>query len=103
MIPMLYMASSTMPYISSLFVVIIFAGLFTTAAPLLWIVLMRFTKNDSKHYRVLAVTLSLLGVVGSLTLPFDRLVNIIYPVIGYSGALLIGFMLIKQIRIRALA
>ena len=48
MIPMLYMAGSALPFISSLFVVIIFAGLFTTAAPLLWIVLMRFAKNDSK-------------------------------------------------------
>ncbi|CAD5107463.1 YkvI family membrane protein [Zestomonas carbonaria] len=103
LIPMLYMASGTLPFISSLFVVIIFAGVFTTAAPLLWVVLTRFTKNGSTGYRLLAVTLSLFGFAGSLTLPFDRLVNIIYPTIGYSAALLIGFMLIKQIRIRALA
>jgi len=102
MIPMLHLAASAQPFIGAIFSYVILAGIFTTTAPLLWIVLVKFTADNSKTYRVLALVLSVFGYLGSMTLPFDRLVNLIYPTVGYSGVILIGFMLARQIRTRSL-
>lgn len=103
MIPMLFLAAEVMPAIASVFAFIVLAGIFTTTAPLLWIVLVKFTPDGSRKYKILGVILSLMGYLSGMYLPFDRLVNLIYPTIGYSGMLLIGFMLIKQIKTRSLA
>jgi len=102
MIPTLYLAESVHPLIAPVFVLVLLAGIFTTCAPLLWVVLVKFTPDSSRRYRALAVVLTATGYAGSLMLPFDRFVNLIYPTIGYSGMILIGFMLVKQIRNRSL-
>lgn len=103
MIPMLYLAVEVMPAIASVFAFIVLAGIFTTTAPLLWIVLVKFTPDGSRQYKVLGIILSLVGYVSGMFLPFDRLVNLIYPTIGYSGLILIGCMLAKQLKNRSLA
>jgi len=103
MIPMLYVAERSVPWIATIYSLVICAGIFTTAVPLLWIVVARFTTDGSRSYRVLAVALGAVAYVGGMTLPFDRLLNLIYPTIGYSGIVLIAFMLAKQIRTRSLA
>jgi len=102
MIPMLYLAESTHMLITPIFALVLLAGIFTTCAPLLWVVLVKFRPDASRGYRKLAVVLTAIGYAGSLTLPFDQFVNLIYPTIGYSGMILIGFMLVKQIRNRSL-
>jgi uncharacterized membrane protein YkvI len=103
MIPMLYVAERSVPWIATIYSLVICAGIFTTAVPLLWIVVARFTTDGSRSYRVLAVALGAVAYVGGMTLPFDRLLNLIYPTIGYSGIVLIACMLAKQIRTKSLA
>jgi len=102
MVPTLYLAESAHPRVTLVFALILLAGILTTCAPLLWATLVKFTPDASRKYRMLAVVLTLVGYVGSLSLPFDRFLNLIYPTIGYSGTILIGFMLVKQIRNRSL-
>ncbi len=103
MIPMLTVVQNATPVLATGFSFVIIAGIFTTAVPLLWIVLVKFVPDDSPPYRKLAVVLSMLGCIGAVWLPFDRLLNLVYPTIGYSGVALMGFMLAKQIRMRSLA
>jgi uncharacterized membrane protein YkvI len=103
MIPMLQVAQHATPVLATGFSLVIIAGIFTTAVPMLWIVLVRFVPDNSRPYRRLAVVLSLVGAAGASWLPFDRLLNLVYPTIGYSGIVLIGFVLAKQLRTRSLA
>lgn len=100
MIPMLHLAVNTMPFIAPVFVFIVLAGIFTTTAPLLWIVLVKFTPDGSRQYRLLAIGLTVVGYIGGMTLPFDKLVNMIYPTVGASGIVLIVLMMTRQIRNR---
>lgn len=100
MIPMLNIAVNTMPFIAPFFVFIVLAGIFTTTAPLLWIVLVKFARDGSRQYKLLAIMLTVVGYIGGMTLPFDKLVNMIYPTVGASGIVLIVLMMTKQIRNR---
>jgi len=102
LIPMLHLVNNTLPALASVFAWVVFAGIFTTTAPVLWIVLVRFTPDGSRRYKWLALALSVIGFFACQVLPFDRLLNLIYPTVGYFGMLLIGVMITKQIRIRSL-
>jgi len=102
-IPMLELASRTLPFVATVFSVIITAGIFTTAVPLLWITLVRFSEDGSRRYHGLAVVLTGSGVLFATIMPFDRLLNIVFETIGYSGILLFVLVVIRQVRDRALA
>jgi len=103
MIPMLDIANHALPAIGSAFALVIMVGIFTTIAPFLWILLVKFTTDGSRAYRLLSVPLCLGGLLGSLYMPFDRFMNIIYPTIGYSGILLVLLLLVRQARERLAA
>ena len=101
MIPMLDLANASLPWVGQLFAFIILAGIFTTLAPLLWIVLVKFTRDGSRAYRALSVVLTVGGFMASMFMPFDRFMNFIYPTVGYSGILLILMMLAHQLSQRS--
>jgi uncharacterized membrane protein YkvI len=102
-IPMLYLANNAAPYLAPLFSGIITLCIFTTAVPMLWATLVRFSDDGSRRYHMLAFGLTAFGIIGATALPFNELLNIIYPTIGYSGFILIALMLIKQVRTRSLS
>ena len=91
-IPNLHLAKNIHPALASVFAVIIIAGIYTTAVPLLWNVSSRFTKDGSKNFRILTVVLALVGAFIGLALPFAKLVNIVYVINGYVGAVLLFIM-----------
>lgn len=99
-IPSLYLASNISPVLASIFSVIIVAGIFTTAVPLLWSVSARFTEDRSPKFRTLTVILALIGLVVGIWLPFDKLVNVVYVINGYVGIGLLLIMFAKSIRER---
>ncbi|RRJ82403.1 YkvI family membrane protein [Aestuariirhabdus litorea] len=97
-IPTLVLAAQSTGKIAELFVYIILAGIFTTCAPCLWMVLARFSPDDkSKKYRLYAAVLSLLGYFCSVLLPFSALVNFIFPLAGYLGVIFLFFVARKQV------
>jgi len=99
-IPSLYLASNISPVLASIFSVIIVAGIYTTAVPLLWSVSARFTEDRSPKFRTLTVILALIGLVVGIWLPFDKLVNVVYVINGYVGIGLLLIMFAKSIRER---
>lgn len=101
-IPMLELASRTLPFIAAVFSVVVTIGIFTTAVPLLWITLVRFSEDGSGRYHRLAVVLTGLGVGCATIMPFDRLLNIVFETVGYSGLLMFVLVAIRQIRDRSL-
>jgi len=102
LIPMLYLAQEATPWLAGMFAWIVIAGIFTTASPMLWITSVRLAEDGSVRYRVLMGTLAALGLLIATALPFDRLLNLIFPTVGWSGMLLVVFIIAKQVRSRAI-
>jgi uncharacterized membrane protein YkvI len=102
LIPMLALATRVAPRVAAIFPWIIVAGIFTTAAPMLWITAVRLATDGSSRYRLLVALFGATGYVAGVALPFDRLLNLIYPTIGWSGSVLVVCVIWKQIRTRSI-
>ena len=55
------------------------------------------TKEGTPKFKILTLILAVIGLLVGLFLPFRTLVNVIYVLNGYVGAILIIFMLKKNI------
>ncbi|MCF4150975.1 hypothetical protein L2W58_04100 [Dethiosulfovibrio sp. F2B] len=99
-IPMLILAEKVHPMLANGFSLIIVAGIYTTAVPLLWSVSSRIAEDKSPRFRTATIILAVAGLVVGIYLPFARLVNIVYVINGYVGILLLGIMVLKSFRQR---
>ena len=97
-IPNLILAAKIWKPFSAIFAIIVFAGIYTTAVPLLYNPASRFAKEGTSQFKILTIVLGVLGLIVGLFLPFRVLVNIIYVLNGYVGAVLILFMIYKNIK-----
>ncbi|MGC2939089.1 MULTISPECIES: YkvI family membrane protein [unclassified Brevibacterium] len=97
-IPMLVLAGDLGPWIGALISVMILAGIYTTAIPLLWTVSARFFDDKTKKFKYLTIGLAALGTVIGLVLPFSQMVNVVYVINGYVGIVLLALMIIRTIR-----
>ena len=96
-IPNLILAMKIWKPFSAIFAIVVFAGIYTTAVPLLYNPASRFAKEGTSKFRILTVILAVVGLIVGLFLPFRTLVNVIYVINGYVVAILILFMLKKNI------
>jgi uncharacterized membrane protein YkvI len=94
-IPMLVLASDVGPLLASGISVMILAGIYTTAVPLLWTVSSRFFADKTPRFKYLTIALAAAGTVIGLILPFSQMVNLVYVINGYVGILLLVLMLVK--------
>ena len=92
-IPNLILAMKIWKPFSAIFAIVVFAGIYTTAVPLLYNPVSRFAKEGTSKFRILTIVLAVVGLLVGLFLPFRTLVNVIYVLNGYIGAILILFML----------
>ena len=99
MIPVMALASRVLPIYGAIFAIVIFFGIYSTATPLLWTVCARFAEDKTPRYKILVVTLTCVGFFGGMILPFDKLLNLIYPTIGYAGITFLVFVITKDIRL----
>jgi len=96
-IPLLMLASGINTSVAIIFSLSIFAEIFTTAVPLLWIVSSRIAHEDTYKFKAATIILAVLGAAIGLKVPFNRLVNIIYVINGYAGIIFLFFMIKKSI------
>ncbi|WP_347038184.1 hypothetical protein AAHB37_16480 [Glutamicibacter halophytocola] len=96
-IPMLVLAADINPILAAGISVMILAGIYTTAVPLLWTVSSRFYADRTQGFKYLTVILAVAGTVIGLLLPFSQMVNLVYVVNGYVGVLLLVLMLAKTV------
>lgn len=97
-IPNLILANSIVPIFSKIFALVVFAGIYTTAVPLLYNPASRFAEEGTSKFKILTIILAAVALVVGLYLDFRVLVNIIYVLNGYVGATLIIFMLWKTFK-----
>ena len=98
-IPMLILAGHISPVMSGVFSILIVTGIYTASVPLLWQTAFRLAEEGSLRFKRIAVILAALGIAASLLLPFNRLMNIVYVLIGYLGFLLLACMVLKAAKI----
>lgn len=97
-IPNLILAMEIWKPFSAIFAIVVFAGIYTTAVPLLYNPAARFAKEGTSQFKILTIVLGIIGLNVGLFLPFRVLVNVIYVLNGYVGAVLILFMIWKNIK-----
>ncbi len=95
-IPSLVVASKLFPLIGSIFALLLLAGIYTTAVPMLWTACNRITTDESStKYKITASVIILISYFGG-QLQFGRMVGIVYPSTGYMGILLFAGMIYKR-------
>lgn len=97
-IPMLYLAQDVASWLATGFSVIVVAGIFSTAVPLLWTVASRWVEDGSKKFKVLTLILAAVGCFLGLLVPFTKMVNIVYVINGYIGIAFLALMIITAAR-----
>ena len=97
-IPNLILAMEIWKPFSAIFAIVVFAGIYTTAVPLLYNPAARFAKEGTSQFKILTIVLGIIGLIVGLFLPFRVLVNVIYVLNGCVGAVLILFMIWKNIK-----
>lgn len=92
-IPSLAVAGQIFPIIASIFVIMLLAGIYTTAVPMFWTAINRIsTDHKSRKYKVTASIAIVLAYFGG-QLKFSTLIGILYPFLGYVGLVIILCMI----------
>ena len=97
-IPNLLLANDISSLLGYLFGLIIFTAIYTTACPLLWTTSSRIAEEGSFTFKLITCILAVVGVILAVSVPFDILINYIYVINGYGGAIFLIFMIIKEVR-----
>lgn len=97
-VPSLFIADKMFPAIGILFSVILFAGIYTTAVPMLWLSCNRLVSDEKdKKFKILALILTIIAFIGG-QFSFSALVNSLYPISGYFGIILMLCILKTQLK-----
>lgn len=94
-IPTLFLADQISPIFGIFFSIVLLAGIYSTATPMLWTVADHLSKKNEKKFRIIAVIIAIIGFLGGL-LPFGQLIGTIYPYTGYMGMLIFVGMFYRQ-------
>lgn len=97
-IPALQLANEVAPFLAQIFAIIICAGIYTSAVPLLWTGVRKVSTENSLRYKLVTIIGGCLGCVIACFMPYKRLLNVLYGMNGYLGFVLIFFMLVYDIK-----
>jgi uncharacterized membrane protein YkvI len=86
-----------LPVLAIPFVLVIIVGIFTTITGFLWVVARRFAPDKTKKQRSIVLGITLVGIFLGSVLPFDKLVNFLYPFTGIVGAILFVLVLFSVV------
>lgn len=97
-IPALILAEQISPVVSLVFAIVICAGIYTSAAPLLWTAVRKITVEKTRKYKVATIVAGGIGCAVACLVPYKGLINILYGINGYLGFILIFVMIVYDIR-----
>ena len=99
-IPALILAAQIAPWLAQVFAIIICAGIYSSAVPLLWTGVRRITKEGTVTYKIITIMAGIIGCVIACFVPYKGLINILYGINGYLGFILVAFMIVYDIKTR---
>lgn len=95
-IPTVFLAEQIYSKLGLVFTLVMFLGIFTSAAPMLWTACHRLCKDEkSPRFRLVAVALVAFACLGGM-LPFGKLVNLLYPYMGYLSLIPFFAVLLRR-------
>lgn len=96
--PTLKIVNDISPVLAILMSLILFGMIFNTAVSMFYAFAARFTPLNTKRFHVFVIVTGLVGFIASFA-GFTELVNILYPLIGFLGLLLIGTLIYAPFRL----
>ena len=97
-VPNLELAGLLGPGVRTLFMVVIVLAIYTTACPMAWGFCGKIAKDEkSTKYRVCILLLTVAGMICSYLFPLSTLINFMYSISGYVGAVVSVGMIISNI------
>lgn len=96
-VPNLLLGHTISPVVAFLFAVVIMLGVYSTAAPMYWMVkndLMRFI--PAQWDKVVVIVLGIFFILGG-SLPFGELIGTIYPIAGYIGMFVAAIVFVRTV------
>lgn len=97
-VPLLASMQEMIPSLAWTFAIILVAGIFTTVIGYLWLVSGRFAEDKSKKQRIIVAALVVAGVFGGSIIPFNLIINVLYPFAGFVGIIFMIFIIIRDVR-----
>lgn len=97
-IPALVLARKIHPIFASVFAVIIYLGIFTSACPLLWTSVRKVSEDGTKGYKIATIVSGIIGLIVASLVPYKGVLNVIYGLNGYLGFILVAFMIVTDLR-----
>ena len=97
-IPALVLAGQISPVLAQVFAIIICAGIYTSAVPLLWTGVRKISKECTPKYKMITIIGGILGCIIACFVPYKGLINVLYGLNGYLGFILVFFMIIYDIK-----
>ena len=97
-VPSLAAINNMLPSISWAYLVILILGVFSTLTGYTWLITDRFTKEGTSQSRVLCIAIVFIGIIAGGYLPFNVILNRIFPIAGIMGMLLTLMIIIRKVR-----
>ena len=99
-VPSLAAVTNMLPSLSWAYLVILILGIFSTLTGYTWFITDRFTEEGTKESRILCVAAVLIGIIAGGYLPFNVILNRIFPITGLVGMFLTLTIIVKEIRLK---
>ena len=95
-VPTLAIANYVSPILGLLFSLIIVLCIYSAVASVLLMVVRKFAVDKTKKFNGIALILTGIGMFFGSIIPFDRLVNLLFPITGYAAILFAVLMFVKE-------
>ncbi|MTK11777.1 MAG: hypothetical protein F8N39_06720 [Clostridiaceae bacterium] len=97
-VPTLAIAKHISPILGFIFSMVIVLSIYSAVASILLMTVRKFAADKTKKFNIIATVLTVIGILCGGVLPFDKLVNILYPLAGYSAIVFACFVIYKELR-----
>lgn len=100
-VPTLAIANHISPVLGLIFSVLIVISIYSAVASFLFMTVRKFAADKTNKFKIVATLLTVIGMFFGGVIPFDKLVNFLYPLAGYSAIVFACFMIYKEIKEKA--
>lgn len=97
-VPTLAIANHISPALGLIFTVLIVVSIYSAVASFLTMTVRKFAVDKTKKFNIIAIILTAIGMFFGGVIPFAKLVNVLYPLAGYSAIIFAGFMIYKGLK-----
>lgn len=98
-LPNLAACKAMFPGFSYVVLIILTIAIYSSIAGYSWVVGRRFAKEGSWLQKAIYIVMAIIGIFTGSFIPFNQVVNILYPFAGIVGLIIFALVIIKEIRL----